>query len=143
MNPFKGYVLLVDLADKAKVNDSLFRQTPKIIFKMMGGLTCMLIESLPEKYKRIAKEECLDLENYWSFAYLSKELGTSKDYITQMVKTKPIKTVTIGGTRLVVLPKEFKSNLEIGLVPIKIKNKEDRQHVKRCIDMYNMSVGFY
>lgn len=143
MNPFKGCVVVSELSKKADVSDGLFRQLKNIEFRAMGGLTTMVKDSLPTNYRDIAEKECLDLENYWGFAYASREIGMSKDYFTVASYTKDIEMKKIGGVRLVKLTKEFKENIEKGLTPIKIKSKDDLNHTKEVIDMYGIKIGFY
>ena len=128
MNAFKGYVLQNELADKAKVSNSLFRQLKNLKFVKMGGLTCILKDSLPPKYKSVAEKECLDLEKYRSFSYISVELGMSEDYMSQMERYIAIVSKKISHIKLFELSSEFIENIEKGLNPFKIRNKDDEEY---------------
>lgn len=142
MELFKGYVLMHELYKKANVSNALFRQM-ELQFKKMGRDTCILKESLPLKYKEIAEKECLDLEEYYGFCCLSIELGMSKDYLSAIAKNKPFESKKIGGSKLFKLSEEFIKNINKGLNPYKIKNKEDEEYAKQIIEMQGLKIGFY
>lgn len=141
MELFKGYVLQSELIKKAKVSNSLFSQMD-LITKKMGGYSCILKESLPFKYKKIA-QECLDLEEYCNFTTLSNELGMCEDYIAVMERYKPFKYKRVGHAKLFKLSKEFIQNIEKGLTPFKLKDKDDKELSKQIIEMQGLKIGFY
>lgn len=141
MNSFKGYVLQAELSEKAKVSNSLFRQLNGLEFKKMGLLTCIKKSSLPCKYKEIA-EECIDLEKYWSFSFISKEIGMCEDFMSDLERRKSIISRKIGGVKLFELSSEFCEKLEKGLTPFKIRNKED-SFAEETILMQGLKIGFY
>ena len=143
MNPFKGCVLISDLCRKANVNNSLFIQIPNIEFRHMGGLASMVVTSLPDKYRKIAEKECIDLENYWGFTYFSRSIGMSKDYLSQANSKMNLVTKNVGGVKLIKLTDKFKELICKGMTPIKIKRKNDLIYVKEVIDMYGIKIGFY
>lgn len=144
MNSFKGFVLQSELAEKAKVSSSLFRQLPYLQFKKMGHYTCILKESLPLKYKEIAEKECLDLEEYWSYTYLGMELGMCDDYIAQIERYKKFSYKKIKGVKLFKLSEQFLECLQKGLTPFKIKHLSgDEEFAKEIIELQGLKIGFY
>lgn len=143
MSSFKGYVLQSELARKAKVSNALFRQLLNIEFKKMGNLSCILKSSLPLKYRKVAENECMDLERYWSYAYLNKELGMSQHYLSQVARYMHIVAVKNGHIKLFELSQEFLENIKMGLIPFKIRTKDDLEHAKKIIKMQGLEIGFY
>jgi len=143
MNTFKGYILQSELAEKANVSNSLFRQLNNLQFKKMGNYTCILKDSLPLEYKEIAEKECLDLEYYRSFAFISKELGMCEDYMFQVERHKHIDHARIKGVKLFKLSDDFLSHLKNGFTPFKIKLQKDIEYAKEVIEMQGLKIGFY
>lgn len=142
MSSFKGYVLQSELVEKTKVTTSNFSQL-KVIKKKMGSLSCLLKDSLPDKYKNIAEKECLDLEKHWSFSHLSRELGMSEDYIADLARRKSLISKKINGIRLFELSTEFIEKIKEGLTPFKIKEETDENLANQIIEMQGLKIGFY
>lgn len=142
MSNFKGYILQAELVEKTKVTTSNFSQL-KVTKKKMGTLSCLLKSSLPDKYKNIAEKKCLDLEKYWSFSYLSRELGMNEDYLCDLARRKSIISKKINGIRLFELKIEFIEKINEGLNPFKIKDKEDEELAKEIVVMQGLKIGFY
>ncbi len=141
MELYTGYVLQSEIVKKAKVSTSLFSQMDLTI-KKMGGYSCIFKESLPLKYKKIA-QECSDLEEYSGYTYLSNELGMCEDYIAVMERYKPFEHKKIGAVKLFKLSREFIANIKKGLIPFKIKNKDDEEYAIEIIEMQGLKIGFY
>lgn len=143
MELFEGYVLQSELSQKAGVANSLFKQLKSLKFTKMGGLVCILKDSLPSKYKEIAEKECLDLSKYWSFSYISIELGMCEDYMSQIERYKTLVSKRIEHIKLFELSDEFIKKIKSGLTPFKIKNKKDEEYAKQIIEMQGLKIGFY
>lgn len=147
MELYAGYVFQGELALKAKVTVSMLC-TINTSKKKMGGLTCFKKSDLPSRYKEAA-ELCQDLNNYCSYNHLSKTLGMSKDYLSNLEvhykkKDKPLfESIKVGHIRLFRLNKEFVTCLEKDLIPFKIKDKEDEEYAKEIIEMQGLKIGFY
>jgi hypothetical protein len=141
MELYTGYVLQSEIVKKAKVSTSLFSQMDLTI-KKMGGYSCIFKESLPLKYKKIA-QECSDLGEYCNFTTLSIELGMCVDYIAVMERHIPFVYKKVGRTKLLKLSKEFIENINKGLNPFKIKNKDDEEYAIEIIEMQGLKIGFY
>ncbi|MFY9088927.1 hypothetical protein [Arcobacter aquimarinus] len=142
MSLFKGYILQAELVNKTKITTSNFSQL-KVVKKKMGNLSCLLKSSLPDKYKSIAEKECLDLERFWSFSHLSRELGMNEDYICDLARRKSIISIKTNGIRLIKLTDEFIEKLNMGLCPFKIKDDSDKEFARETIDMQGIKIGFY
>lgn len=153
MSDFKGYVLQAELAAKANVSLSLFRQLDGVEFKKMGNYTCILKDSLPDKYKKIA-EKCQDLEEYWSYSYISREIGMCEDYFSQIERYRILKSKKdseiellnfkkIGGAKLLQVSIEFIEKIRAGLNPFKIKDESDKELAKEIVVMQGIEIGFY
>ena len=56
MENFKGYILQAELAIKANISLSIFRQLKGVKFKKMGNLACIKKDTLPAKYQTFAND---------------------------------------------------------------------------------------
>lgn len=142
MELFRGYVLQSQLVKNAKVSTSLFSQM-NLKSKNMGGYRCIQKDSLPFKYKIIAENKCEDLYKYCSFAYLSSEIGMCEDYLASIERYRPFTYKRIGKIKLFELNNEFIKNINKGLNPFKIKNKDDEEYAELIIEMQGLKIGFY
>ena len=143
MENFKGYVLQAELARTANISLSIFRQLKGIKFKKMGNLACIKKDTLPAKYQAFAND-CIDLEFYASFSYLSQALGMSKDYLTVMenYKNRQFDSLRVSNIRLFKLSEIFIEKICAGLTPFKIRKDEEELASER-ITMQNIEIGFY
>lgn len=143
MDNFKGYVLQSEIAEKAKTSNSLFNQLKNVDRKKMGIITCLRIDSLPEKYRKIAKEECLDLERYVTFSYFSNEIGISSSwlFVTEARKKMKFNDVKIGGLRLFELSEEF-LKWSKDMYPFKV-TKENEHYAVKFVEIQGIKIGFY
>lgn len=143
MELFKGYVLQAELAKKAKVSLSIFRQLQGVEFKKMGNLACIKKDTLPAKYQTFAND-CIDLEFYASYSYLSRALSMSKDYLNviENYKDKKFDGLRVSNIRLFKLNEIFIEKLADGLTPFKIKRGE-LELADESITMQDILIGFY
>ncbi|MFA9238269.1 MAG: hypothetical protein ACEQSQ_00085 [Candidatus Paceibacteria bacterium] len=147
MELFEGYVLQAELAEKANVSNSALCAV-SCEKKKMGGLACLKISDLPERYKDAAKQ-CTKLDTYLSYNYLSKALGMSRDFLCTTDYDRAIKEKALfeskktGSIRLFKLNEEFISCVKKGLSPFKIKDKDDEEYAKEIIEMQGLKIGFY
>jgi len=142
MGSFRGYILNSQLSKKAGVSHNLFQQIQTVKTKKMGGIICILKSSLPQKYQEAAKE-CLDLTNWWSFSYLSRELNMSKDYLAQVSLLRPIISKKVDLSRFFKLSDEFVEEIEKGNTPYVIRYEKDKAHAIKVITMQGITIGFY
>ena len=139
----KGYILISELTKKTGVASSLWRQLNNLVFEKMGNATIVKVDSLPEKYKEVAKA-CTDLEKYITFSELSRKLGMCDDYIacTEVWREKKFKKKKIGKFNLFELTDEFVKLENEGLTPF-ILNGETQQYAEYGIEMQGLKIGFY
>lgn len=110
--------------------------------KKMGNFVCVLKDSLPEKYKKVA-EQCIDLEKYWTYSHINEALCLSLHYMSVTERQQSIISKSFNRTKLFELSTEFIEKINEGLTPFKIKNKEDEEYAKQIIEMQGLKIGFY
>jgi len=148
MKIFDGYVLAVELYKKANRSAAWVHIAKSIELEYMGQVPIIKIDSLPEKYKAIAKK-CQNLRNYWNYTTFSIEIGRTKDFMgvleyqRKKAKKKPFVSKKIEGYKMLELSNDFIEQIEKGLTPYKLGQKYDKDDFKVIIEMQGMKIGFY
>jgi hypothetical protein len=145
---YKGYVLALELAKKANKSAAWVNTSNTIKKEYMGSTPVVKVSSLSDKYKKIAIE-CQDLENYYSFAPFSIEIGRMKDFMSvleyQRKKSnkKPFETKKIFHYKLLKLSDDFIKLVNQGFSPYKLHQNCNKLDYKHIITMQDMEIGFY
>lgn len=148
MKIYDGYILAVEFYKKANKSASWVHIVKNIQVEYMGYVPVVKIETLPEKYKAIAKK-CQNLKNYCNYSTFSIEIGRAKDFMgvlehqRKKAKKKPFVSKKIEGYKLLELSNEFIEQVEKGLIPYKLGQKDNKEDFKVIIEMQGMKIGFY
>ena len=143
---YKGYVLASELWRKCGVSCSLFRPEHGFDIEKIGNYNAVKVETLPEKYKTIAKNSCTDLERYLPMREFEKMIGVHNNFIASMVSQNilNIETKKVYKANLVYLTDDFIRQIKKGMIPFyigKYLNKSEK--AETTIDMHGMKIGFY
>ncbi len=148
MKIFDGYVLAVELYKKANKSASWVHLTKNIKVEYMGQVPVIKTDTLPPKYKEIAKQ-CQNLRNYCNYSTFSIEIGRTKDFMgvlehqRKIAKKEPFINKKIHGYKLLEISDEFIEQIEKDLIPYKLNAKYDAEDYVKIIEMQGMKIGFY
>lgn len=148
MKILKGYVLVSEITKKANKTDPWLHEASYAQIEQLGTIPAVLKTSLLVKYQKLANQ-CHDLEFYYPYAELSRELGRDKDFIgvldyqRKKKNKKPFDSIKIGGYKLFKLSDDFVELIKQGFTPYKLGAKFDKSDYKHIITMQDMKIGFY
>lgn len=148
MKIFEGYVLVSELTAKAKKSAAWLYETKSAQIEYMTGTPVIKTSSLPEKYQKLAKQ-CQDMKTYYPYADFSREIGRTKDFMGVLANQRRkankagFESKKVGRYRLLKLSDEFIEQIQKGLIPYKLGQKDNKEDYKEIIEMQGMKIGFY
>lgn len=162
MQNLDGYVWQAELAKVSGVNSSVFSRMNLDTYKT-GKLSFILINTLPAKYQKIAKEKCTSLTNLFPMSRFFDRGNVSlryDDYLKRNGKKLQYEVIDIGKKKplkLLRFDNYIFTLLKDGLTPYIVTKEQDSTYAKDIeinkgavtrrekliISYQGMQIGFY